>query len=177
MKRIVLVLGILSIVSISFAQRQLDGLYTTDLGNSLACDIAFYVNGNYEVSISKKVSPDVTETTILSNGSYAVKGSQIVLHDSNIGFKMRCEQKQSDELKITKGFAFLSLRSLKLYGISYEPEDIIQSNISPMQTQKEREIYKQLHPAKYSLYYTQYINGDYVLEIKKEYKYIEVSHP
>jgi TonB family protein len=170
MKQIVLVLCIWSIVTTSFAQRQLNGLYNLDLGNSLECEIAFYVNKKYEISVSEKMSHDVKETCILSSGSYTVKGNQIVLHDSNIGFEMRCERRQSDELKVTKGFAFLMLRTLKLYGISYEPKDIMQSG-SPVQIQKERKTYKQSHPGKYSLYYSRYINGDYVLEIQKEYKY------
>jgi TonB family protein len=171
MKRTVLVLCILSIVTVCFAQKQLNGLYSTDLGNSLECEIAFYVNKKYEISVSEKISHDVTEECILSSGNYTVKRNQIILHDSGLGFEMRCERGQSDELKITKGFAFLLSRTLKLYGISYEPKDNMQSNISPVQIQREREAYKHAHPDKYPLYYSRYINGDYVLEIQKEYKY------
>jgi TonB family protein len=170
-RRIILVLCILNIAAISFAQRQLDGLYFTDLGNSFECEIAFYSNKNYEVSIAKKISPEVIETTILSSGTYTVKRNQIVLHDSNLGFEMQCERDQSDKLKFSKGFAFLLSYTLNLYGISYEPEDNMQSNLSPIQIQKERETYKQLHSNKYLLYYSQYMNGGYVLDIQRKYKY------
>jgi TonB family protein len=173
MKRTVLVLCILSIVTICLAQRQLNGLYSIDLGNSLECKIAFYVNEKYEISISEKILHDITEICILSSGNYIAKGNQIVLHDSNVGFEMRCKQEQSDELKVTKGFAFLLFRTLKLYGISYEPKYNINmhSNLSPIQIKKEREANKRVHPDRYPLYYSRYINGDYVLEIQKEYKY------
>jgi TonB family protein len=85
---------------------------------------------------------------------------------------MQCERSHSDELRFVQGFTFLLYQTFKLYGITYEPAESILSNYSSIRIRQERENYKKSHPDQYKLYYSQYSNGDYIIDIQKEYRYI-----
>ena len=149
MKKTVLIVYLLSIVSMGFAQIQLKDCYSVNIGNALVCNIDFYSNGTYELSISEEIVPNAKTITILSIGRYTVKKNLISLYDSCTGFQIQCERK-SDKLKIIRGFPFMSQLILNSYGSTYDAKDI-QRNIEKMQD--ERDKYKQAHPDKYPLYY------------------------
>jgi hypothetical protein len=85
---------------------------------------------------------------------------------------MQCERSHSDELRFVQGFTFLLYQTFKLYGITYKPEESIPSGYSSIRIRQERENYKKSHPNQYKLYYSQYSNGDYIIDIQKEYKYV-----
>ena len=166
-----LVLLLYGIIINGFAQKSLSDIYHIDLGNNQVCELLFYSNGKYEIYVSNKVSWTMTETTILSCGAYTWKKNQIILQDANIGLEMQCKQIHPDELVFTKGFTFLLHNTFKSFATTYESE-IISSNYSAAQLKHERETYKKSHPNRYKLYYSQYSNGDYVLDIQKEYRYV-----
>jgi TonB family protein len=169
MKKAVLIICALSTVVMGFTQKQLDDCYDVSLENSLEYDIDFYSNGNYKISISEQVVPNVKDITILSSGRYTMKRNLISLFDSCIGFQIQCERK-GNKLKVIKGFPFMLQHLLNLYGNTFDSIDI-RCNTESMQIQNERNKYKQTHPDKYPLYYSRYANGSYVLEIKKGNKY------
>jgi TonB family protein len=172
MKKILLMVCALGFAIMGFAQKQLESLYNVKLGNSLECDICFYSNGKYELEVMNKLAPTVEDVTILSKGNYKVEGNIISLLDSCTGFQILCERKP-DKLKIVKGFPFMLQHTFKEYGgtSTFKPKDF-QPEFDPKKTQNARNKYKQMHPDKYPLYYSQYINNVYALEIKKENKYV-----
>ena len=172
MKKILLLLLLYGIILNTFAQNELKDTYIIDLSSDQKCEILFYSNAKYQISILNIVSRTMTEETVLSCGTYTKKGNLIILHDSYIGLKMQCERSNSYELKFVQGFTFLLHKIFKLCGITYAPEETIPSNYSSIRIKQARENYKKSHPNKYVLYYSQYSNGDYVLDIQKEYKYV-----
>ena len=172
MKKTLLILLLQGAFLNIFAYTTINSIFFIDLGNNLECTLLFYSNAKYKIIIENNVLRTITRETVLSCGAYTEKGSRIILQDFHIGLKMQCERCGFDELRFVQGFTFLLSKTLKLLSTTYEPDETIPSKYDPMKISKERDNYKKSHQDPYKLYYSQYSNGDYVIDIQKEYKYV-----
>ena len=93
------------------------GVYSYEIDENRTCFISFYVRGCYEIEIIDYTFDEMPSKTVLSSGTFVLKGDTIILTPENNDAKIQL-RRFNNKIKVEEGFSYFKDKVFGYWGKS-----------------------------------------------------------